>query len=140
MRQLRHAHIHRCIVLLLAAAMPLCCCTLRGFAADAGESSQTMSCCVPQSCCASSDTTGEPSPEPCDACGSSCCIKVIGTLLDWTPPVDEIGTVGVDACADSVHACTTDHVITHTVHPPGDPPGPLSDSAAVLRRTSHIQV
>jgi hypothetical protein len=94
----RYSPGHRLITLLLVAVMPICCCVVKSFSGSAccGTASveatvEVASCCMARDC----DTempaeSSEPASDASGRCG--CCAKVTPTTLDWTPPVDTIGS------------------------------------------------
>jgi len=73
--------------------MPLCCCKLHivggCLEGAAAITQQSQSCC---SKCVSSDEDGEPADEDRSGRCTGCCTKFAGGSLDWSPPVDKIGT------------------------------------------------
>lgn len=114
MRLNRRGLAHRAIALLLAVAMPLCCCAVNSFAGNGGccasEVAQvvnTPSCCQTATSCDAENRTSE---APCEDTGScSCCLKGPAPTFDWTVPVDTIGTPVLMLPVDFASITTAQH-------------------------------
>ncbi|MCP4759832.1 MAG: hypothetical protein GY876_10305 [Planctomycetes bacterium] len=129
----------RCIVLLLAATMPLCCCIVKSMAASPADPNATaiVSCCCDSSKC-DSDKQSTPSSEP-DGCANACCFKAPPSIDQWMPPVDAIGAAidwPVIIATPSVVAA--EKVVRRQAK--GPPPGPWGASAPPLRHATILQV
>ncbi len=138
MHPLRRGLAQRLIVLLLAAAMPLCCCLVKGVTtvSDDGVPIAAVATC----CCDNAQDCGEEQTSGQDGCGACCCAKAPATLDDWTPPIDDIGTL----LPLTVIQWTIDRQCEHRLAaalPTGKaPPGPWSISAPPLRHATILQV
>ncbi len=91
----RRGLTHRFIALLTAAAMPLCCCIVEasGSCCEPIEATPIVetSCCSSQQC--QTDQPQETTDEsPCGDADCGCCLKAPVSSVDWTPPIDTIGT------------------------------------------------
>lgn len=92
--------LHTAAALLVALAMPLCCCNVRGLAAlhsgDADAAERADDCCG--GCCSQGDdgapgTDDSGTPAPCpggSGCGA-CCLKASHAVERWEVPVDLVG-------------------------------------------------
>lgn len=101
----RRGFVHRLTAMVLAFAMPLCCCVVNGLTGSNCCSGKVVeaavpSCCAPSTCCQTqqaSQAAPSDASERGETSGScACCIKVPGPIYDWTVPVDSIGTLIVD--------------------------------------------
>ena len=125
----RRGLAHRAIALLLAVAMPLCCCAVNAFAGSSGCCSaevaqvvDTPSCCQTATSCATENQTPEAACENTGSC--SCCLKGPAPTFDWTVPVD---TIGMPALMLPVDFASIDGVLNALANTPGwgDAPPPL---------------
>ena len=140
MNRYRKGLVHRMIALLLAMAMPLCCCMF-------GSSG---SCCVPEpvvvevaSCCSSTDcqtATAENAPlDPCSGMTTcQCCLKAPAHAFDWHPPIDTIGTPILMAQVMK-NQCSEETSGSVGLQFEDDPP-PIADVASLLRGNVILQV
>ena len=121
MRLNRRGLAHRAIALLLAVAMPLCCCVVNSFAGNGGCCSEavaqvvdTPSCCQTPVCYSSEDQVPA---SPCQDTGTcSCCQKGPAPTFDWTVPIDTIGTPVLELPIDFASIDCTHTVLAN---PPG---------------------
>ena len=92
---------HRFTALLLVVAMPLCCCVLNAASGanccDAAPVVEVASCCS-STHCQVEQTEDAPDSDPCNGNSCTCCLKIPSTSLDWSPPVDAIGTPLAPCC------------------------------------------
>ncbi len=128
-------------MLLLAAAMPLCCCVMSRMAATpvTDGTPTAMSCCGASASCKSGEQSpAQDEPPGCNGCR---CIKAAGTIDDWSPPADLIGTpIDVTDCVLTCIAATETPTRPFVGGPLTGPPGPWSASGPPLRHATILQV
>jgi hypothetical protein len=136
----RRGLTQRFIALLTAAAMPLCCCVINAGASCCAPNDETpivevQSCCSNQQCNSMDEEATTESP--CSDSNCSCCLKAPANTIDWTPPVDTIGTalppfaLGEMSTAIDIEGCCTT---------PWDDPPPKSGGVDSLRGHVILQV
>ncbi len=138
----RRSFAHRLTAMLLAFAMPLCCCIVNGLtgggccsdnAAPAQvcmEDTQVPACCMSAESFSEQQTQDE-YPAPCDKSSScTCCLKVTGPVFEWTVPVDSIGTLMVDLTIESAPIATEATTVFARSSGFGEPPPPWQGIAA----------
>ena len=84
------------IAIMLAFAMPICCCFATAFAGGTSScctASESTTVCSQQTVDWLDDLLGPlEEQEEQDSCdGMSCCIKMCSPTQDWVPPLDTIG-------------------------------------------------
>ncbi len=136
MRSRRHGVAHQCILLLLAVAMPMCCCVMNGLAVAGGDSDTAITCCCSADACETD--TRSTLPAESSGCKTCSCVKAPATFDDWTPPSDDIGTALPDseyfAVVDAI-TCQVQLYLSDAV-----PPGYANTSAPPLRHACILQI
>lgn len=102
-RRMTPTRMHSLIAMALAAMMPLCCCQVHilsmllsdGTSAESisavERSVSTPACCAQKHSAGTSDAPcGDDGGEPMGCAG--CCVKFAAASLDWSPPIDQIGS------------------------------------------------
>jgi hypothetical protein len=132
--------MQRFTALILALAMPMCCCVLNVAAG--------VSCCDPLpkieqiSCCSGTTCQSEPvevAPHelPCTAKDCQCCLKATSIVQDWSPPVDTVGTTLMELDwtpgLNLLSSCNASTVHCH--HPP-----PWPEDSGPVRGQTILQV
>ncbi len=138
MRSSRHGLATRFIMLLLAAAMPLCCCVMRSMAEvpPSNDAPGALSCCATPATCENGEQT--PADDAPSGCNGYCCIKAPVTVDDWTPPIDLIGEPSDGLIEPALLTIESASVVTPRPNRP--PPGPWGCSAPAWRHATILQV
>ena len=141
MRSIQQGLAARCILLLLAAAMPLCCCAMKSMV-PVGDNTSPTSCCSQTSTVpCSSTTTDTPASDEddCQQC-SLCCIKMTPSVETWTTPLDLTGTLLLDLHIAPSLLPIEGHLIALASPDTGPPPGTWNSLSPPLRRVIILQV
>ncbi|MDG1838697.1 MAG: hypothetical protein P8I91_07845 [Phycisphaerales bacterium] len=127
---------HQCILLLLAVAMPMCCCVMNGFAVAGGDSDATITCCCSADACETDARSTLPAES--SGCNTCSCVKTPATFDNWTPPSDDIGIALPDSAYFAVADAITCQVQMNLID--AVPPGHANTSAPPLRHACILQI
>ncbi|MDG2424194.1 MAG: hypothetical protein P8M22_09470 [Phycisphaerales bacterium] len=139
MNRYRRGLFHRITALLLAVAMPLCCCMINSASGasccDVEPIMEVASCCSSSHCQAAPEDN--PPADPCVGITCQCCLKAPSNAFDWTPPVDTIGSP-LDQSLFSFEQDAWLQIDADTIQ--WDDPPPVACSPGMLRGNVILQV